>query len=126
MTAKVTRFAMAFVVFFAATFSVAPMAFCFAKAEQPVPACCPKPMHKPAHSESDRSNCPICKFNYCKLDPNPVLKTTTHSSPTVRTISTSLSAATPLQHSFTIRTANTFHYFDSSPPVYLSVCAFRI
>jgi hypothetical protein len=117
---------MAFVVFFAATFSVAPMAFCLVKAEVPVtPTCCPVPFKKPPHSEPSRSNCPICKFNYCKLDPNPILKTSVHHPASGKILAPDVQSVAMLDGG-NARPSYSYHFFDSSPPLYLRVCVFRI
>lgn len=116
---------MAFVVFFAATFSVAPMAFCFVKVETPVPVCCPHPAHQAPHSDSKQSDCPICKYQYCKLVPTPVLKTSVPAPTVAKAIVTAVNPVAETLPVY-INSISQLHFFDNSPPVYLVVCTFRI
>ncbi len=125
MMHKATSTILALLVFCAATFAVAPMAFCTMKVEKP--ACCKKPVSSPKHCETPKSNCPICASNLCKLDPAP-----THNGSSTPVTTVELQSIVPVSPlAFTgyaqpIVYLSAPHIFDSSPPLFIHNCCFRV
>lgn len=125
MMHKATLAILALLVFCAATFAVAPMAFCTMKVEKP--SCCKKPVSAPQHCETPKSNCPICASNLCKLDPAP-----THSGSSTPVTTVQLQSDVPV--SFTVFTGylqpavylSSPNVFDSSPPLFVQTNCFRL
>ena len=120
MKKKAAYYLFSLLIVLSSTFGIAPMAFCTMKPPAPQHSCCKPPVTTP-------TKCPICAFDLNKVEPSPANTAVILSIVSQHVISfISHTAATIPLVNFANTKIGIVTYIDSSPPLYLQYCSFRI
>ena len=112
---------MVLLVFLSSTFAVAPMAFCFMKAE--TMSCCQKRLAHVNHCDQKHPKCPICTYD--KNDSAPINKSDAPAPSTPQILYLTVGQIMPIALSAPAPIAEPY-FIDSSPPQFVLNCTFRI
>jgi DNA-binding helix-hairpin-helix protein with protein kinase domain len=118
---KLTRITLALLVFLSSTFAVAPMAFCFMKAE--TMSCCQRSSGHTKHSDHKPTKCPICAYE--NNAPAPINKSDTPAPSSPQILCLTVGQAMPIALPAPTPKAEPY-FLDSSPPKFVLNCTFRI